>query len=373
MKGPAVALLAAALALAGCGGGGGNNTPPPINNTLPVVTNLGVNNDFANGLFASVTVCVPGTSTCQTINNVLVDTGSFGLRLLASQVNLPLPPSQDAKNNPLGECVQFASSFNWGPVVSADIQLAGEKAAAVPMQILGEPGFPAPPAACASSGLTENDTQATLGANGVLGLGVFRFDCGPGCSPPSSTIPPVYFGCPSTGCSPVLVAQSEQVQNPAALFPQDNNGLIVRMPGVAAQGAPSVNGSVIFGIGTETNNAMAGATVLEADGFGNFSTQFLGTTYTGSILDTGSNANFFLDSATVKMPDCTVNTGFYCPSSIVSFSATNIGASNTASAAASWQVANADNLFTTSNAAFPDLGGPNPNAFDFGLPFFFGR
>ena len=36
-----------------------------------------------NMLMASVTVCVPGTATCATVDNVQVDTGSQGLRLLA--------------------------------------------------------------------------------------------------------------------------------------------------------------------------------------------------------------------------------------------------------------------------------------------------
>ena len=41
---------------------------------------------YVNGLFTSVTICVPGTSSCQTLDGVLVDSGSSGLRLLASQV-----------------------------------------------------------------------------------------------------------------------------------------------------------------------------------------------------------------------------------------------------------------------------------------------
>ena len=363
--------------LAACGGAGSNRGSgnSSVNNTLPVQVNLGVNNDYANGLFTSVTVCVPGTTNCQTINDVLVDTGSYGLRLLASQVSLQLPASQDGSGNPLGECVQFASSFNWGPVVTADVQLAGEKAQSVPMQLLGQASFAAPPTACASGGVPENDSQQTLEANGVLGIGVFRYDCGPSCEPGSSSTPPVYFGCPSSGCAPVLIAQQNQVQNPVPLFGQDNNGVIVRLPAVAAGGALAVNGSLIFGIGTQSDNALSGKSVLEADGFGDFTTTYQGTVYQGSILDSGSNANFFLDAQTAGngLADCTVNVGFYCPAMTASFSATNNSASGAERAPASWQVGNADNLFTTTNAAFPTLGGPSPNSFDFGLPFFYGR
>src|SRR5664279_5010150 len=54
-----------------------------VNNVLPIVVDLGPLNNYANGSFATVTVCTPGTSTCQTIDHVLVDTGSIGLRLLS--------------------------------------------------------------------------------------------------------------------------------------------------------------------------------------------------------------------------------------------------------------------------------------------------
>jgi hypothetical protein len=39
----------------------------------------------------------------------------------------------------------------------------------------------------------------------------------------------------------------------------------------------------------------------------------------------------------------------------------------------SFNVANAERLFDTGNAAFNDLAGPDSGDFDWGLPFFFGR
>lgn len=366
----------ALLGLVACGGnaGGGGS---PVNNVLPVVSDLGVTGNYADGLFASVTVCAPGTSNCQTIDNVLVDTGSFGLRLLASQVNLNLPGENASSGDPLGECTQYQDSFTWGPVVKADVQLAGEKASDMPIQLLGQSGFPAPPSSCASSGLAENDDQATLGANGILGVGVFRYDCGSGCTAPQSTIPPVYYSCPGGGCSPTLVALQDEVQNPVALFPQDNNGLVIRMPAIPDSGAASVNGTLDFGVNTSSNNNLGGATVLLADGAGNFATTFQGTDYSGSLFDSGSNAIFFLDANTLNLPLCAgANSGFYCPASAVDFTATNQSAAGTGSAsnsAAAWTVANAATLFATGFAAFDNLGGPNPGSFDFGLPFFFGR
>jgi hypothetical protein len=378
----ATALLAPGLLLlAACGGSGGSkgggNNPPPVNNQMAVSTAGLAGGGYTNGLFASVTVCVPGTSNCQTVNHVLVDTGSYGLRLLGSQLNLPLTQSKDANGDPVDECQQFISSFNWGPVAVADVQLAGEQASNVPIQIMG--GFsgqapPAVPAACSSGGLTETDTQATLMANGVLGLGVFVHDCGTACAPGATSIPAVYFGCPTSGCSAVLLPQQDQVQNPVALFSQDNNGLIVSLPQISSGGAASANGTVTFGVNTETDNAVSpSATLLEADSTGSFSTTYNSANYTGSILDSGSNANFFLDASATGLTDCTTATGFYCPTATQSQSATNFSPVGSGSVIAQWSVANAENLFSTQNYAFNNVAGPNPSAFDFGLSFFFGR
>jgi hypothetical protein len=393
MRAGTIALTAALLAppillLTSCGGGSkGSNTPPGTNNQLAVSTAGLAGSGYTNGLFASVTVCVAGSTNCQTVNNVLVDTGSFGLRLLGSQLNLPLAQAKDSNGDPVDECQAFVSSFNWGPVAIADVQIAGEKAANVPIQIMG--GFsgqapPAVPASCSSGGLTETDTQATLGANGVLGIGVFAHDCGTACAPGATSTPPIYFGCPSSGCSAVLLPEQDQVQNPVTLFAQDNNGEIVSLPQISGSGAQSANGQITFGLGTQSDNGVPNSvTLLAADGTGSFATTYPATgsnsvTYPGSILDSGSNANFFLDASLSGLSDCTSNSasGFYCPASTTSETATNSSASgtgSTASVAANWNVANAEQLFSTSDYAFNDLGGPNPGAFDFGLSFFYGR
>src|SRR3984885_12384444 len=119
------------LLAAVCGGlmasrcGGGTSTPETIastgtsQNVQSIAVNGGpiANQIYADGAFTSVTICVPGTSNCQTIDGVLVDTGSEGLRLLASEVTLPLAPSTDASGNMLANCASFAdNSYQWGPM-----------------------------------------------------------------------------------------------------------------------------------------------------------------------------------------------------------------------------------------------------------------
>jgi len=379
-----LALSAGLLILASCGGGSGNNNgggnnPPPVNNSQAVEVSfgpLGAAGGYVNGFFTSVNICMPNTSNCQTISNVLVDTGSEGLRVLSGQFSLLLPAVTDNSGNPLQECVKYADgSYSWGPVVSAGIQMAGEQAASVPIQVIDAPGQGiAVPSACASGGGVNNGTLASLGANGILGIGNFRQDCGSACT--GSSPYAMYYLCPSNVCQVATVSLDNQLQNPVWQFAQDNNGLLITLPSVSATGAATATGSLIFGIGTQSNNALGTAQIYTTDSCGNFQTTYNGTAYSGciqgSFIDSGSNGIFFLDATTLGIPECSDAPGFYCPGSTLNYTATNTGLNGT-SAAVSFSIANADSLFATGNAAFNNLGGDNTGSFDWGLPFFYGR
>ena len=168
------------LSAVACGGGGGGTvasgggSPTSTNNTASVIVDQGPSNDSVNTLFTSVTVCVPGTTSCQTIDHIQVDTGSYGLRILAPVLNLTLPIEMLANGNSLAECTQFADGFSWGPVVSADVQVAGETAHSLPVQVIGDSRLPNIPANCSGTGGPEEDTVSTFGANGILGIGPFE-------------------------------------------------------------------------------------------------------------------------------------------------------------------------------------------------------
>ena len=376
----------------GCGGGSSSNrsssgtSGTTSNQTIassgPNVAAITVNSGppgnggYANGAFATATVCSPGTSTCQTIGGLLVDTGSVGLRIVSSVLTIALPQQKSASGSPVVECLQFLDSYSWGPVQTADIEIASEKAGSVPIHVLSDTDFMVP-ASCSSAGPSA-DTLATLGANGILGVGLFPQDCGPACVQSSTnTTPPqnAYYECPATGCQAIFETLPQQVQNPVALFAKDNNGIIVELPPVSGAEL-SVNGSLVFGIGTQTNNGLAGATVYTAGSLtssspGNFTTSFNGQTFSdNSFIDSGSNGYFFPDSSITV---CSDNSGFYCPSSTLNLSASNQGAT-AGSGTVDFSVANADSLFSNaSDSAFGDLAGPAPNDFDWGLPFFYGR
>jgi len=339
---------------------------------LSISVNGGPTNNSLNQPFASVTICVPGTSNCQIIGGLLIDTGSVGLRILASAVTLPLPGQTGAGGAPIGECLAFVDgSVIWGPVRTADIRLAGEQANSAPIQLIGGDGFGTIPSGCSSQG-TPQLTQSDFGSNGVLGVGMFRQDCGIRCTQAGSSNPGLYYACPTAAtCQITPQPLGNQVGNPVSLFASDNNGVALQLPAAQTGGQASMTGSLIFGIGTQSNNGLGAAKVFTVDARANITTTFSGQSYNRTFLDSGSNAIFFLDSAATGLPNCTNSTGFYCPTSVRAFSATQVG-QNGASSVVAFNAGNVDRVNNTFSV-FGEATGSQSGTFDWGLPFFFGR
>jgi len=380
--------LACALLVGACGGGSGGGTsaggPAPVPNTLAVTVDEGpmalTSQGYAaaNTLYASVTLCTPGsTSACQTIDHIQVDTGSTGLQVLAEALNGSATPStlhDPATGSPLLECVQFADGYTWGSMVLADVTIGGRRVTSLPVHLIGDAAAGTAPAGCVS-GPPENSV-VQFGANGILGIGHWLQDCGQYCV--TSAPAGLYYVCPTQACQSTTVALDNQLQNPVALFGSDNNGILIKLPAVSAPGARTLSGTVYFGIGTQSNNALGSAAFYTLDGYGDLITTFGGTVMNSSFIDSGSNAYFFDSSVTPCTS--TISTGFYCPASSVAESATIQGL-NGATRSVSFTVDNADQLFSVLATAYPNLAGPNsaPNgqnnstSFDWGLPFFFGR
>jgi hypothetical protein len=380
----------------GSGGSGGTNA---VNNVATLTVDRGPLALLAAGqadedmAFVTVTVCVPGTTSCQSIDHVQVDTGSEGLRLASGVLTQVSLQTQMSGTNPVSECAQFGDlTYLWGTVATADIQIAGEVAKNVPIQIAD--GSTAP-SSCSSGETGQLVTAADVGANGILGVGLFRQDCGFGCT--QNAPPAFYYSCGNGTCSSISESLTAQLQNPVWMFPGDNNGVILQLPSVPATGQATASGQLIFGIGTQSNNGVGSAVVLPVDSHtGNFAAQFAGVTYNdfnkpgsgggSSFIDSGSNGYFFLDSATLvnagfPIPDCPSSSnlqGFYCPTPTQPISVTVIGdtSSGTPSGASrtiNFNVANAQTLFQSGFSAFNNVGGDNSNSFDFGLPFIFGK
>ena len=380
--------LACAVLLVGCGGGsgggGGSSGPAPVPNTLSVTIDAGPsavtskNQAEANILYASVTLCTPGSTTaCQTIDHVQVDTGSTGLQVLADALDGSATPGtlhDPTTGAALLECVQFADGYTWGSMVLADVTIGGRKIASLPVHLIGDAAAGTAPSSCVS-GPAEN-TTAQFGAKGVLGVGNWLQDCGQYCV--TNAPAGLYYVCPSQACQSTTVALSNQLQNPVALFGTDNNGIMIRLPAVSPPGAATLDGTLYFGINTQSDNALGSATFFTLDGFGDLITVFGGTTMSKSFVDSGSNAYFF--DSSITQCSSTTSTGFYCPASSLAESATIQGQNGT-TRTVNFTVDSADQLFTIAATAYPNLAGTNaaPNgqnngtSFDWGLPFFFGH
>lgn len=403
--------MAALGIVTGCGGGSSSPSTSttthsaPGANVLPIAVNGGPTatqpegSVYVNAAFASATICSPGSTTnCVTINNLLVDTGSTGLRVFQSDVaSLNLPAVNASNGSAAYDCVNFVDgSFLWGPVQQADVKLGGLTASKVSIQAISSSNTGVP-SSCSNGSTMNENTAELLGANGILGVGLELTDCfyagGSACDPKSGLSKPpmpAYYTCSGTTCEPQFIATANQVFNPVALFPSDNNGVIVELPAVSGT-AQSLTGSLIFGIGTESNNGLPSSATVFTLSCDTFTTvldgQTLGITDAstctgpGSFIDSGSNGLFFPNIP--NLPTCPSNTAvgdlssFYCPSTTQSLTATNQGASGTSKKTA-FGVANAEDLFinpaTASDAAMNDLAGTNPTGvgFDWGLPFFYG-
>src|SRR3569832_2044600 len=148
--------LCLASALAACGGGGGGSTPTatstPSPTSTPTPTPTGTAVNFTtltldagpaalnvgpdaytafNEPYVSITICAPGSTTnCQTIDHIILDTGSVGLRIIKPVINAglmaALPTESDSLGTPVGECYKYVNSYAFGSVRQADFAIGWE-------------------------------------------------------------------------------------------------------------------------------------------------------------------------------------------------------------------------------------------------------
>jgi Protein of unknown function (DUF3443) len=370
-----------------------------------------------NLLFADVKVCAPGgaPNQCVTIDHVLVDTGSVGLRVLSSKVKslaLPdIPVGNGATAGNAWECFPFVIGGLWGKLAAADVYL-GQQGTMQPvaMQLIDDLNELAPTGDCQT--VTNNSlltTASSIGANGILGIGNTTLDCGIYCqsgtyhttaaSPPGSSV--LYYSCPagatnSATCGLTPIQAALQAYNPvAALAAPYNNGVVLKMPAIPANqpGAATALGELILGIDMANlpgRQVFLGVANPSSDSYLSVTTQFNGHSFANSYLDTGTNGMFFYDQSLSTGACSSTTAGFYwyCPNGTKSnLSATISDGDNPAmnQVPVSFQVANFIVLSSTQNTAFSDAAGavnaqdsagnyiPDTRTFAWGMPFFYGK
>ena len=380
--------------LSACGGGGGNsssnssgssvtsttnnnpnNTTTVVNtsvNAIPIVANGGISGGYINAMMGSVTICQPNTQNCYTVNNVLFDTGSEGVRVLASALpNNFLTPITTANAGSEDECAAFADGVTFGDVALAQVQLGGLTSSSVPIQVIGQSNSSIP-STCSSMG-SSMQTASTLGGNGIVGIGPFQNDCGATCALNSNNN--YYYSCQSTtGCTSISVTANEQVINPIVVMPNYNNGTVISLPNISTNGVNSINGYIYMGIGNAANNNMP-AHVIQLNSVGEMNVNYKGTIYPNSFVDSGSSIYGLIDSS---MNVCSIaGNNFFCPGGLVNIPIDVSDSNNITNITSQITLNDATTLLNSGNIVFNDLGTPLigslSNGVDLGLSFFFGK
>ncbi|MFM0737322.1 DUF3443 family protein [Paraburkholderia xenovorans] len=362
MKAGIVVAFSVALLLSACGDDL-SSTPAveKVNNVVPVTVGKGDGTAGGNLPTTTVTICVPGTSQCQSIDNVLIDTGSSGLRLFARDVSLSLPAVTLNGSSLSAQAGFLDGTLLRGDVKRADIKLAGEIATSVPIHVVTDRSLPGDPAAA----------QAKLGSptNGILGVSHAIQDCGDKCSG-DATQYETYYVSEQGKTRFVPVPLADQVTNPIALFPVHNNGFLLDLPPLTDGRPDKLTGTMVFGIGTASNNQLGSASVLTLDASGNISTVFNGRSLPNSFIDSGTQILIFPFEGG---PVCASEPDFYCPTSTQTLSAEMVGA-NGVHKLVSFQIESPESVDPNRSAA--NIGKSSDLAqgsFLWGMPFFFGR
>lgn len=377
------AIIATSVTLSACGSGGtaassATNTTQPTtaesqnsttSNVVPIVIDGGPTGQSPdNTPFVSVTVCSTNSPTnCQTIDHIILDTGSMGLRIFASKLNSSLNLTKQTINGQTtAECTLFGSGYDWGSIALANVKMAGEIANNVPIQIINDTSIPSVPSDCSNEG-AYNDLG---GANGIIGVNPLPYDQGN------------YYSCSGSSCTlNSSITTAQQVVSPVYEFSTDNNGVIVSLPQVSSTGpgATSLSGTLTFGIGTQSNNQLTAQNVFTSNGTeqdGSFTTTYDGGTY-DSIFDTGSTELFFDNpSNNPALTTCSDNTSFYCPSSTTTITTQLASLNSNAGVNFNFNIINFDNFINSNpnSVVIPNAGATGgQNFFIWGLPFFYGR
>ncbi len=373
-------------------------------NVVPMSVGACGVNGYENEPCISVTLCTPGTSTCQTIDNILVDTGSYGLKVFKSLVTIPLTQvTASDGTGKLASCTGYLDgSGHWGPVVKADVQLGSLKTTQSISIALLDSTY-AQPSVCSDD---PDSSPKVAGFNGIIGVGSFVQDCSVnalGTNPCVTKATGIYWSCIGSVCKknygdttnidptddqPVTVPLADQIANPVAFMPAPyNTGLVLKLPSVSSTGAGAAYGYLVLGIGTDTYNTVTGATVFPVENDATFVTKYNGTStpssgssYEYAFIDSGTNFNGFprLGGSPAL---CSGGSGFYCPATELTVYAQMKSGSVTQTV--SMKVGNMITLASAdpqskvfNNIAF-DTSGMGTDLsdipFDWGLPFFLGR
>ena len=357
---PGLAVLAAIL---GTAPAPSHATEPP--NVLPLV--MRTPHGGFNRMVVSVTVCDPGTERCATVDDVMVDTGSTGLRLEASAVPswLRLPPFLGPGGKPLAECLRFVHDTAWGTLNRADVRLGGLTARGLPLQVIDDLDG-AQPTTCLRS-----DVRPT--SNGTLGVGQHPFDCQGTCEQRADA-PGVFVRDGAAGWSPVegAIEPAYRLPNPVSYLPGHDDGIVIELPSPSDGGAREIAGTLTFGVGVGAGDRVGTAGILHLDASGRFTTVLGGRSYPTSSIDSGTETYVLRDDG---LPRCRDMAWAYCAEPRRTLDAEMVGADGkripTRFGVGNYRATRERHAGASDDVA--EVAEPQSTAFVWGAPFFLGR
>ena len=254
-------------------------------NIVPVEVRQLLQGDSFNRLFVDVMVC-HDAQHCRSVPNVLVDTGSAGLRLFRPALYaLSLDPVTDLVGHALGNWARFGAGDLWGTLHWAQVRIGGlATTAAIPIGLYDLPA----PHERLPAGYGDRDLRGTMLGNGILGIAPWRH---------SMAFHFAFVGARGAASAadwmPVQVERSQALANPIGYFPEPyDNGSVISLPEVDwFQGQSRVQGWLGFGLGPPTDMLFPrGHRVIvhELDDHGQFRAT-VGDRPIDLMLDSGSN------------------------------------------------------------------------------------
>ena len=133
-------LMFLSVVIASCSSGSSNNTSSTPNQ-VPISIGSGLNGDGINTMYISLTMCSNSSGTnCQTVDNIILDTGSFGVKInksaLPESFVLSLPRVTTNAGNEVYACNTFGSGYVLADEHYAALNLAGTMTNDVVVQII---------------------------------------------------------------------------------------------------------------------------------------------------------------------------------------------------------------------------------------------
>lgn len=360
-----VALGLSASFLAGCNGGSASSSPAQVtaSNSVQITAGSGYNGNGYNTPYVTVTVCQPNTTICQTVDHILLDTGSVGLKIDQSQLQTTLPSiTQTGSGLPISVCNLYGSGYVFATANYADVYIGGEKAPNIPVQIIDDSTSQSGvPSSCSNQGAfvdfsNSSGAKGIIGVNPMINLGNntnLDYTCTGGvCTEINSGIPVTYLNV-----------------NPVGYFVSgNNNGEVVSLPTVSANTNSNITGTLTFGINTESNNQVP-TNISSVQGDPNdFIGRFIGLSsgaYFPTMFDSGTN-HFRFYSTEINLCG-----ELYCPSSSTAWT------SQISSYNMSVSAIPLSSIITSQTVAYslmPNLGlSAQSGSGLYGLPFYFGK